>query len=153
MTGEEARYVLEEDGGRSVSLHKGEECEGEGGSFAREPASLAGDAEVLAGEPAGPEGGVSPAVAPEFACSEGVGDTKPMVDTTRWLDCSMPPASARNIPGPSFHQPRPDVENVTEVRDSRPSLAEDRRGVGVDLGEGDGSPTGSLKPHIESAHS
>ncbi len=29
MTGEESRYVLEEDGGRSVSLHKVEEGEGE----------------------------------------------------------------------------------------------------------------------------
>ena len=34
MAGEEARYVLEEDGGRSVSLHKVEEGEGEAGSGA-----------------------------------------------------------------------------------------------------------------------
>jgi hypothetical protein len=29
ITGEESRYVFEEDCGRSVSLHKGEEGEGE----------------------------------------------------------------------------------------------------------------------------
>lgn len=99
MTGEESRNVLEEDGGRSVSLHKGKEGEGEAGSgegarvgrpvimacapvpssvyaipssliprpfwplsIARpswmdktEAAALAGNAEVLAGEAAGPE--------------------------------------------------------------------------------------------------
>jgi hypothetical protein len=41
MTGEESRYVLEEDGGRSVSLHKVEESEGQDGSLAVEPSSLA----------------------------------------------------------------------------------------------------------------
>jgi hypothetical protein len=60
MTGEEARYVLEDDRGRSVSLHKVEEGEGEAGSLAREPLALPGDAEVLAGEAAGPEVGAGP---------------------------------------------------------------------------------------------
>ncbi len=54
MTGEESRYVLEEDGGRSVSLHKLKEAEGEAGPFPGEAPALAGDAEVLAGEAAGP---------------------------------------------------------------------------------------------------
>jgi hypothetical protein len=66
MTGEEARYVLEEDGGRSVSFHKVEEGVGEAASgvepfpVAAHAASLAGDGEVLAGEAAGPEGGTMP---------------------------------------------------------------------------------------------
>jgi hypothetical protein len=60
MAGEESRYVFEEDGGRSVSLHKVEEREGEaaaGGVVGApvEAAPLPGDAEVLAGEAAGPE--------------------------------------------------------------------------------------------------
>jgi hypothetical protein len=56
MTGEEARYVLEDDGGRSVALHKVEEGVGEVGAGACDHASsLAGDAEILAGEAAGPE--------------------------------------------------------------------------------------------------
>jgi hypothetical protein len=60
MTGEESRYVFEQDGGRSVSLHKVEEGEGEPGSGAGEPSSLACDAEVLARETAGPERCSSP---------------------------------------------------------------------------------------------
>jgi hypothetical protein len=61
MTGEEARYVLEDDGGRSVALHKVEEGVGEVGAGACDHASsLAGDAEILAGEAAGPEGAPTP---------------------------------------------------------------------------------------------
>jgi hypothetical protein len=57
MTGEESRYVLEEDGGRSVSLHKVEEGVGEVGAGAFDHASsLPGDAEILTGEASGPEG-------------------------------------------------------------------------------------------------
>jgi hypothetical protein len=37
MTGEEAGDILEEDGGRSVSLHKVKEDEGEAAAVALEP--------------------------------------------------------------------------------------------------------------------
>jgi hypothetical protein len=43
-----------------VSLHKGEEGEGEDAALAREPAPLAGDREVLAGEPSRPKEGGPP---------------------------------------------------------------------------------------------
>jgi len=59
MTGEESRYVLEEDGGRSVSFHKVEEREGEAAPFPGEACSLPGDGEVLTRESARPEGCVS----------------------------------------------------------------------------------------------
>ena len=56
MTGQESRYVFEEDGGRSVSLHKVEEGVGESASDSISHArSLSGDGEVLAGEPAAEE--------------------------------------------------------------------------------------------------
>ena len=55
MAGEESRNVLEEEGPRSVSLHKVEEGEGEDASLASEPLALPGDGEVLAGEAACPE--------------------------------------------------------------------------------------------------
>jgi hypothetical protein len=60
MTGEKSRHVFEENGGRSISLHKVEEGVGEAGSRPCKPSPLAGDGEVLAGEPARPEGGVVP---------------------------------------------------------------------------------------------
>jgi hypothetical protein len=60
MTGQESRYVFEQDGGRSVSLHKVEEGKGEPGSGTGEPSSLSCDAEVLARKTAGPEGDVVP---------------------------------------------------------------------------------------------
>jgi hypothetical protein len=60
MTGEESRYVLEEDGGRLVSFHKGKEGEGESRSLTREPPSLSCHGEVLAGEAAGPESSPMP---------------------------------------------------------------------------------------------
>ena len=60
IAGEESRNVLEEDGGRSVSLHKVEDRERESRSGAGETAPSSGDAEVLAGETAGPEAGISP---------------------------------------------------------------------------------------------
>jgi hypothetical protein len=53
--GEETGNVLQEDPRRSVSFHKLEVGEGEAGASAVESSSLAGDAEVLAGEAAGPE--------------------------------------------------------------------------------------------------
>jgi len=55
MAGEESRYILEEDGGRSVSGHKVKEGEGEAAALSGESCPLAGDGEVLAGEAAGPE--------------------------------------------------------------------------------------------------
>jgi hypothetical protein len=133
MTGEEARYVLEDDGGRSVALHKVEEGVGEVGAGACDHASsLAGDAEILAGEAAGPEGGVHP------------------------IACAPVPSSVYAIP--SSDRPAPfallcafsKANDVTEVRDSGPSLGEDGGGVGVDLGEGDGSPSGTLQPKVKS---
>jgi hypothetical protein len=60
MTGEKSRHVLEENGGRSPALHKLEEGVGQSGAGTGEAAPLAGDAEVLAWEAAGPEGGVLP---------------------------------------------------------------------------------------------
>jgi hypothetical protein len=44
-----------------------------------------------------------------------------------------------------------ECHNVSEVRDSRPSLGEDGAGVGVDLREADGAPSCSLKSKVESA--
>lgn len=43
IAGEEAGDVLKDEGVRSVSLHKVEECEGEDGSLTSEPGPLAGD--------------------------------------------------------------------------------------------------------------
>jgi hypothetical protein len=123
MAGEESRNVLEEDDGWSVSPHKLKEGEGESGSLPGEPASLAGDAEVLAGKTAGPEGGVAPIT------------------------------TSGSLPSPRCPSEPCKVGDRSEVRDARPSLREDGAGVGVDLGEADGSPSGSLKSHIESAHS
>jgi hypothetical protein len=69
MGREEPRDVLEEYGGRSVSLHKVEEGEGEPGSGSvvagSHASSLPGDAEILAGESAAPEGGSSPVTTPK----------------------------------------------------------------------------------------
>jgi hypothetical protein len=63
MTGEESRYVFEGDRGRSVSLHKVEEGEGEPApGSAPHPGSLTGDREVLAGEAARPEDCSTPIV-------------------------------------------------------------------------------------------
>jgi hypothetical protein len=61
MTGEESRYVFEEDRGRSVSLHKVEEGIGEAAPGVGAHASpLPCDAEILAREAAAPEVGASP---------------------------------------------------------------------------------------------
>jgi hypothetical protein len=60
MTGEEARYVFEEDGGRSVLLHKVEESEGEDASLAIEASALSCNREVLTGKTAGPEASPMP---------------------------------------------------------------------------------------------
>jgi hypothetical protein len=61
ITGQESRYVLEEDEPGSVNSGKVEECVGEAGSspFAH-ASSLPGDGEVLAGEASGPEVGRPP---------------------------------------------------------------------------------------------
>jgi len=120
-----ARNVLEEDEPGSVSPHKLEEGEGEAGSGSLAHASsLPGDGEILAWKTAGPEASPSPL-----------------------------PTRSDGASGPTSRLRLPPVElnDITEVRDSRPSLGEDGGGVGVDLGEADGPPSGSLKPHIESA--
>jgi hypothetical protein len=52
MTGEEARYVLQEAEGRSMPSHKVKEGEGEAAAGTGEPSSLARDGEVLAREAA-----------------------------------------------------------------------------------------------------
>ena len=41
--------------------------------------------------------------------------------------------------------------DVTDVRDAGPSLGKDGAGVGVNLGEADGAPSGTLKPNVSSA--
>jgi hypothetical protein len=55
------------------------------------------------------------------------------------MDFSLLPHPIRN----AFDAP--------EVRDPRPSLGEDGAGVGVDLGEGDGAPSGTLQPKVKSS--
>jgi hypothetical protein len=60
VAAEESRYVLQEDGWRSVALHKVEEGIGESAAFSGESATLACDREVLAGESSGPEEGILP---------------------------------------------------------------------------------------------
>ena len=124
MTGEEARYVFEEDGGRSVALHKVEEGEGEAGALSGESCPLPGDAEVLARKTAGPEG--SPMPLP----TRSDGDSGPI------SRLRLPPV---------------ELNDVTEVGDSRPSLGEDGAGIGVNLGEADGAPSGTLKPKVGSS--
>jgi hypothetical protein len=54
-----------------------------------------------------------------------------------------------NGTAPFWVQSKPN--NVSEVRDSWPSLSEDGAGVGVDLREADGAPSCSLKSKVESA--
>jgi hypothetical protein len=44
-----------------------------------------------------------------------------------------------------------DRGDVTEVWDTGPALGEYGAGVGVDLGEADGAPSGSLKPKVKAA--
>jgi hypothetical protein len=146
MTGEEARYVLEDDVSRSVDGHKVEEGEGESGSggevIVGEPSALAGDAEVLAGEPSGPEGGTGPVITagahvplsvPTFSGGDRVG-------------CG---AWSRLVFG-SNTQPLGERGDVSEVGDIGPSLGEDGAGVGVDLREADRPPSSSLESHIDS---
>ena len=134
MTGEEARYVFEEDGGRSMSLHKVEEGEGEDAALSGEACPLAGDAEVLAGKPTGPENSTCP-----FPCAN-----------VRLSSI----AKSGPFPPPGF--PSRIVSktgDVSEVRDFRPSLGEDGAGVGVDLREADGAPSDSFKPKVKPADS
>ena len=47
--------------------------------------------------------------------------------------------------------PPVELNDVTEVGDSRPSLGEDGAGIGVNLGEADGAPSGTLKPKVGSS--
>jgi hypothetical protein len=145
MTGEEARYVLEEDGGRSVSFHKVEEGVGETGScistvhVRSHAASLAGDGEVLAGETAGPEGCIGPiSTAFVLICWPCQPWPKP-----RNVAATSLPFISVDLDGVSG-----DVGDVSEVGDVGPSLREDRAGVGVDLGEADGAPSGSLQAEV-----
>lgn len=132
MRGEESRYILEEDGGRSVSLHKGKEGEGEAAALPGESGPLAGDAEVLAREAAGPESSgvpISGTACPVSTVGPGRFNS--------WMRCRC--GSQR------------ECDDVTEVRDARPSLGEDGAGVWVDLAEGDGAPSGTLKPKVKSS--
>jgi len=121
MTGEEARYVFEEDGGRSVALHKVEEGEGEAAALSGESCPLPGDAEVLARKTAGPEG--SPMPLP----TRSDGDSGPI------SRLRLPPV---------------ELNDVAEVRDIGPSLGEDGAGVGFDFREADGAPSGTFKPKV-----
>jgi hypothetical protein len=127
---EEAGNVLQEDPTRSVSFHKPEEGEGEAGSLAGESSALSCDGEVLAGEAAGPE--FSPMPLPIRNGSDNSSSFK----TSR---CTL---SGTN----EFH-------DFPEVRDTGPSLGEDGGGVGVDLGEADGAPSGSLESEIQAPDS
>jgi hypothetical protein len=109
ITGEESRYVFEEDGGRSKSVNEVEESEGEAGAgalvFGSHASSLACDAEILAGETARPE-----------CCSTPI--LRPFVST--------PGATSSHHPLPFVGSlPAFKSNDVTEVRDSRPSLCED----------------------------
>ena len=66
ITGEESRYVFEEDGGRSVLLHKVEEGEGEAGAGGMsvciyEPCPFPSDRKIGAGKTTRPERRSSPA--------------------------------------------------------------------------------------------
>jgi hypothetical protein len=133
MTGEKSRYVFEEDEPGSVNSGKVEEGVGEAGPGSLAHASsLAGDGEVLAGEAAGPEG-----------CSRN-GIVLSRAPSIVWVVSPVVRAlMAENACG--------EVDDASEVRDSRPSLGEDRRGVGVDLGEADGSPSGSLQPKVKAS--
>jgi hypothetical protein len=92
ITGEESRYILEEDGGRSVALHKVKEGKGEaaaGGVGVPPPVitigivfalkakacPLAGDGEILARESARPEGGVTIRMPRSVVLAPSVADT------------------------------------------------------------------------------
>jgi hypothetical protein len=124
MTGEKSRYVLEEDEAGMVSPHKVEEGVGEAGSGSGSHASsLPGDGEVLAWKTAGPEASIGKPSGSTIT----VGSAKSPTNRTS------------------------EVRDVTEVRDSGPPFREDCWRVRVDLREADGSPAGSLEPHIESA--
>jgi hypothetical protein len=114
-----------------VSLHKVEEREGEAGAATGEAAPFAGDAEILTGEAAGPEGGSTETLLVLPAISDG--------------DMSGLARPALNV--------SMNASDVTEVRDSGPPGDEDRRGVRVDLGVTDGAPACPLKAQIESADS
>jgi len=129
MTGEEARYVFEEDGGRSVALHKVEEGEGESAALSGEACPLPSDGEVLTGEAAGPENSTCP-----FPCAK--------------VRLSL---IARSGPLPPPGLPSRIVSkmgNVAEVRNAGPSPSEDSAGVGIDFGEADGAPSSTLKPKV-----
>ena len=131
MTGEKARNVLEEDEPRSVLSHKVKEGEGKAAALSGESASFAGDAEVLAGEPARPE-----------CCSTPI--LRPFVSTAGAMSCHHPFPFVESLP--AFKS-----NDVTEVGDCGPSLGKDGAGVGVDLGEADGSPAGSFEPKVKAA--
>jgi hypothetical protein len=138
MTGEESRYVLEQDDGRSVSLHKVEEGEGESGSGACESSSLACDAEVLARKTAGPE--ASPSPVPTLSGSDCPSIFSPSrwtlfglnecVATSRCDDLLGSARSAFLTDASAQFSSRIDIgscncHDVAEVRDVGPSLGED----------------------------
>lgn len=63
-----------------------------------------------------------------------------------WGFSSMPAVSLGSL------HPLPACQgnDVAEVDDAGEAGREDRAGVGVDLGEADGSPSGALKPKVQS---
>lgn len=169
MAGEEPRNVLEEDRGRSVEGHKVKEGEGEDGSGAGEPGSLARNAEVLARKTAGPEGSPSPLPTLSGGLESSLA-SRPLLPPVElntvgsgWNStCPFPVASVRlsstassgPLPPPGF--PSRIVSktgDVAELGDSWPPLREDGTGVGVDLAEADGSPSGSGQPHVKASDS
>jgi hypothetical protein len=144
IRGEEARNVLEEDGGRSVALHKSKEREGEAGPLAGEAAALPGDGEILTGEASGPEVGFPPT---RTVGAHGIDASPvPTLSGGESVGCG---AWSRLVVGSKLHVS--DIDDASEVGDTWPSLGEDGAGVGVDLGEGDGAPSGALEPQIDSS--
>lgn len=63
------------------------------------------------------------------------------------------PVASNTLPlcGLSVPPPVSERDDVSEVGDSGPSLCEDGAGVGLDLAEGDGAPSGSLEAEVEAA--
>lgn len=162
MTGEESRYILEEDGGRSVLLHKGKEGEGEaaaGGGVEGWPARIVGTARPVSNAGPAPwadhirsDCGLSapPPVRDTEACPLAC-DGEILARKTAGPEGSPMPLPTRRV-GLSLTVilvPPVESNDIAEVRDSGPSLGEDGAGVGVDLREADGSPAGTFKPKVD----
>ena len=162
MTGEETRDVLKKDGSRSVNANEVQEGEGEAGSVSGKAGPLPGDAEVLAGEASGPEGGSLPVtmmgcIADGLPCRLFFGPTRSVGASTISPPRSPPPlwfwlVGRVGDRSPVMTLALCESDDVPEVGDCGPVVGEDGAGVGVDLGEGDGSPSGSLKPKVNSSH-